>query len=212
MGTINKGILGGFSGKVGTVVGGTWKGISYMRSMGNKKTSKVSDAQLEQQAKFGLMIKFIRKFTPLINTTFKDFANGITAPNAALSFNIRNGIAGVYPSFSIAYNLILLSRGYLLNATSPSATAGATGIVNFHWTDNSGNGMAKADDKAILIIYAPDTDEAVYTMAGANRSAGADSLTVHSFSGKTVQTWLAFVSADGKNISDSVFTGAVKVL
>jgi len=25
MGTINKGILGGFSGKVGTVIGGTWK-------------------------------------------------------------------------------------------------------------------------------------------------------------------------------------------
>lgn len=33
MGTIKQGILGGFSGKVGTVVGGTWKGISYMRSI-----------------------------------------------------------------------------------------------------------------------------------------------------------------------------------
>ena len=31
MGTIKKGILGGFSGKVGTVVGASWKGISYMR-------------------------------------------------------------------------------------------------------------------------------------------------------------------------------------
>jgi hypothetical protein len=30
MGTIKQGILGGFSGKVGTVVGGTWKGIHYM--------------------------------------------------------------------------------------------------------------------------------------------------------------------------------------
>ena len=31
MGTIKQGILGGFSGKVGTVVGSSWKGISYMR-------------------------------------------------------------------------------------------------------------------------------------------------------------------------------------
>lgn len=31
MGTIKQGILGGFSGKVGTVIGGSWKGISYMR-------------------------------------------------------------------------------------------------------------------------------------------------------------------------------------
>ena len=32
MGTIKKGILGGFSGVVGTVTGGNWKGIDYMRS------------------------------------------------------------------------------------------------------------------------------------------------------------------------------------
>lgn len=32
MGTIKQGILGGFSGKVGTVIGSSWKGISYMRS------------------------------------------------------------------------------------------------------------------------------------------------------------------------------------
>jgi len=31
MGKINQGILGGFSGKVGNVIGGNWKGIDYMR-------------------------------------------------------------------------------------------------------------------------------------------------------------------------------------
>ena len=30
MGKISQGVLGGFSGKVGNVVGGTWKGIGYM--------------------------------------------------------------------------------------------------------------------------------------------------------------------------------------
>ena len=33
MGKINQGILGGFSGKVGTVVGGSWKGTAYMRGL-----------------------------------------------------------------------------------------------------------------------------------------------------------------------------------
>jgi len=32
MGIINKGILGPVSGTVGTVIGGSWKGISYIRS------------------------------------------------------------------------------------------------------------------------------------------------------------------------------------
>ena len=33
MGTIKQGILGGFSGKVGTVVGSTWKSVHYMRAL-----------------------------------------------------------------------------------------------------------------------------------------------------------------------------------
>ena len=33
MGIIKKGILGGFSGKVGNVVGASWKGIDYIRSL-----------------------------------------------------------------------------------------------------------------------------------------------------------------------------------
>ena len=31
MGIINQGILGGVSGTVGNVVGGSWKGINYLR-------------------------------------------------------------------------------------------------------------------------------------------------------------------------------------
>lgn len=32
MATLNKGILGGFSGKVGTVVGANWRGLDIIRS------------------------------------------------------------------------------------------------------------------------------------------------------------------------------------
>ena len=43
MGKISQGILGGFSGKVGNVVGGNWKGIDYMRvrpaSVANPQTN-----------------------------------------------------------------------------------------------------------------------------------------------------------------------------
>ena len=31
MGKINQGILGGVSGQIGNVIGGTWKGIDYLR-------------------------------------------------------------------------------------------------------------------------------------------------------------------------------------
>ena len=42
MGTYNKGILGPFSGKVGTVVGASWRGKDVMRSL-PKKTDRTPD-------------------------------------------------------------------------------------------------------------------------------------------------------------------------
>lgn len=212
MGTINKGILGGFSGKVGTVVGGNWKGIDYIRSKGHKKSGRSTPAQLEQQAKFGLMMKFLRTFGTLLSTTFNDFANGITGPNAALSYNIRNAITGTYPAFAINYSLVLLSRGSLQNAAAPVAAPGTAGKVNFTWTDNSGAGTAQATDQAVLLVYCPATGQSVYTATGAARNAATAVLDTTAFSGKTVQTWIAFISADGKGVSDSVFTGSVNVL
>ena len=37
MGKIKQGILGGFRGKVGTVIGASWNGISYMRGARNPR-------------------------------------------------------------------------------------------------------------------------------------------------------------------------------
>ena len=212
MGTIKKGILGGFSGTVGTVVGGNWKGIDYMRSTGNRRPGNFSAAQLEQQAKFGLMMKFLRTFGSLLSITFNDFANGITGPNAALAYNIRNAITGLYPAFSINYSLALLSRGSLQNASAPAAVAGTAGKVNFSWTDNSGIGTAMATDMAILFVYCPATGQSVYISNVAARNAAAQVLDVPGFSGKTVQTWIAFITADGLEVSDSLYTGSVSVV
>lgn len=212
MGTINKGILGGFSGKVGTVVGGNWKGIDYMRSKANKKPSNPSFAQQEQQARFGLMMKFLRTFGSLLSVTFHDFANGVTGPNAALSYNIRNAITGAFPAFSIDYSMVLLSRGNLQNATAPAAVAGAAGKIHFSWTDNSGAGTAQATDMAVLIAYCPATGQSVYNANAATRDAATALLDVTPFSGKTVQTWISFISENGRDVADSVFTGQVVVV
>jgi len=56
MGHIRKGILGGFSGKVGTVVGASWKTTSYMRSLPKKGNNPRTLAQRRQRSKFALVI------------------------------------------------------------------------------------------------------------------------------------------------------------
>jgi hypothetical protein len=52
----------------------------------------------------------------------------------------------------------------------------------------------------------------VYTLNGPNRSSGQAMLDVSQFSGKNVETWLGFISADGKEIANSLYTGQVAVL
>jgi hypothetical protein len=101
MGTIVKGILGGFSGKVGTVVGSTWKGLAVMKSVPGPRKGSPTLLQLEQQARFTLMIKFLQPLTALFNQTFGSGAVGMSEFNKAFSYNVLNAITGVYPAFTV---------------------------------------------------------------------------------------------------------------
>ena len=60
MGTFEKGYLGGFSGKVGTAVGSSWKGLNVLRSNPpSKRKGQPTEAQLQRQAKFSLITAFL---------------------------------------------------------------------------------------------------------------------------------------------------------
>ena len=212
MGTINKGILGGFSGKVGTVIGGNWKGIDYMRSKASRRNFKASQRQLEQQAKFTIAIRFVQSFSGLAEISFGNFAVRKTGINSALSYTLKNAITGVYPAFSIAYANVLVSRGDMPNVLAPAVTVAAGSIVTWNWTDNSGVGVARATDKALLVVYCPAFNQCIYSTGGANRSVLTDSLDLSSFSGQDVQTWIGFISEDGQNVASSFYTGMLTVL
>jgi len=212
MGRISKGILGGFAGIVGTVVGGSWRGIDYMRSRAaRKKSYKFSQTQLEQQAKFRIAAKFIRSMNSLLQDSFGDIAVRMTGANNALRYTLENAITGTYPTYTIDYSKVLVSRGTLLNAGNATATAAGSGKVTFTWTDNSGINDATATDIAILVVYCPTMNLAIYTMAGGARSAGTGTLDTSYFTGKQVETYIGFVSDDGSLIAESLYTGQVTV-
>ena len=52
MGKIKQGILGGFKGKVGTVIGASWNGIAYMRGLAQSHKNPKTAAQLQQRTFF----------------------------------------------------------------------------------------------------------------------------------------------------------------
>jgi hypothetical protein len=211
MGRITKGILGGFSGTVGTVIGGTWKGIDYMRSRPNKKKSMSTVDQIAHQLKFALVMRFLQTMTGLVEITFKSAANRMTEFNAAFSYNLKNAVGGVAPDFTVDYSKVLVSRGNLPNAGAPTATAAGGGVIDFAWTDNSGTGSAVATDKTALAVYCPALDSTIYTSGTTTRADAGEKLDVTLFTGQTVETWIGFVSPDGAEAANSLFLGEMKV-
>ncbi|HEY0669621.1 MAG TPA: DUF6266 family protein [Sphingobacteriaceae bacterium] len=213
MGRYGKGILGSFVGKVGTVIGSSWRGISYMRSLPVFKTGRTpTDKQLEQQMRFGLMTRFLAPAKPLLEVGFKNYAQQQTAYNGALSYNIKNAITGVYPALEVDYPMIMISRGDLPGAEVPSADSTVAATVTFNWTDNTGRGKAKDTDQLMILAHCPALQESVAGIELAARSAAtADVVLPGHFSGQVVHLWIAWQSANGKELSGTAYLATVNV-
>jgi hypothetical protein len=213
MGTFEKGYLGGFSGKVGTAVGSSWKGLDVLRSRPpRKRRGQPTDLQLEQQAKFALITNFLLPLTDLLNQTYsKSAAARMTGFNKAFSVN-NQAITGVFPAFAVDYPKILLSKGSLPNATSPAAASTVAGKLAFSWIDNSGTNSALSSDLAFVAAYDEEQKHWIFLQKAAARNAAGYILDVTPFSGKPVQTYIGFMSADRKKVALSWYTGQVNIL
>lgn len=212
MGKISQGVLGGFSGKVGNVVGGTWKGIDYMRIKPSSVANPRTQGQVDQRTKFSNVLNFLQPMTEFLRVGFKLYAIKMTQFNSAMSYQLQNAITGTYPDFLIDYTKVLVSKGALLRAEEATGVSTEAGVVKLSWTDNSASGGAKATDKALIMLYNADKKVAVYDTAGEARTVGTQSLSVPvDFSGDEIQAYIGFISEDGTEVSNSVYVGAITV-
>jgi len=213
MGTFEKGYLGGFSGKVGTAVGSTWKNLNVLRSRPpSKRRGQPTDLQLERQARFTLITSFLQPLNDLLNLTYnKSAAAKMSGFNKAFSVN-SEAITGVFPAFAVDYPKVLLSKGSLPNATAPTAASAVAGKLAFTWIDNSGISNALISDLAFVAAYNEELKHWIFVQKAATRNAGTYTLDVTPFSGKPVQTYIGFMSADRKKVASSWYTGQVNIL
>jgi len=212
MGKIKQGILGGFSGTVGSVVGGSWKGINYMRGKAASIKNPQTLQQMQQRNKFAVAAFVLQPITAFIRVGFKRYAHKKTEFNAAMSYTIRNAIVGDYPDYMIDFESLLVSRGSLTGANSGTATP-VSGKIKLEWEDNSGIGEAKPTDKALAVAINPAKGEAAYITEGAPRSAKTEDLMVSPYwAGDDVEVYLAFISEDGKDVASSSYLGTVTVI
>ena len=210
MGTYNKGILGAFSGKVGPVVGATWRGKDVLRSLPRKGKRALTETQVLQRLKFKTVTAFLMPLQPIIGKYYGSNNTDRTRRNQAMSYHMIEATNYVDPNFEILYNKVQISRGDLLGVQNPTATAAAATSIDFAWTNNAGQGQAKATDKVILAMYEPTTKTTVYSLNAGDRSDGTANFILPAYlTGLTVQVWMTIASSDDKLYATSVYLGDV---
>ena len=212
MGTYNKGIMGAFSGKVGPVVGASWRGKEVMRSLPRRSNKAASPMQTMQRLKFSSVIGFIGPIYPILSRYYGANVGEKTRVNRAMAYHIKEAMVYNDPDFEFVYNKVQISKGYLTGIQGGAIASTAANTIDFTWQDNSGQGEALATDKLVVGIYDPETKNWIYSLAVADRSATAGSLLLPpTLSGFTVEVWALFASADEKRFATSTYLGNVVV-
>jgi Family of unknown function (DUF6266) len=213
MGTYNKGILGAFSGKVGPVVGSSWRGKEVLRSLPKRTNRVATPTQALQRLKFSTVTAFLNPLYPLLSRYYGSNAGERTRINQAMSYHMKEATAYNAPVFDMVYTKVQISKGDLLGVQAGSVESVVASRVTINWTDNSGQGEALATDQLIAAIYEPTTKTTLYSLSVSSRNAGTGAIIVPGFmSGLTVQVWAGFASTDEKKYATSSYLGSVVVM
>src|SRR5579863_6414685 len=218
MGKLLKGINGPFSGKVGTAVGYMWNDVAVIRSRPRKRRKPFSDKELNQQARFALMNQFLIPVKNLLNISFAHLAYRMSGFHKGFSYNVKAAILGIRPGLSVDYPRVLLSRGDMARPESATVLALSPNTLQFNWIDQSGTGNARETDQLFIAVYSSEKKRWFYRLNVVTRNAGSFTLELKKvlldpspFEGKPLQTYIGFLAADGKDASDSVYTGEVNM-
>ncbi len=215
MGKFNDGIFGSFSGRVGNVVGANWRGIDVLRKRPRKKPGRVGTAaQLEQRAKFAMVVQFLNPIKEVVGAYFSKDTKTKSRFNLATGYNLKNALVeGPGNTFELDYSKVLISKGELRGLEGGAVAAAAGNLLDVSWADNSGQGSAAATDIVVAVVYSPSLDLfQMYNPSTATRGDAAVQLALPAFYNATeVHVWATVLSSDRKVTAVSTYMGTVTV-
>ncbi len=212
MAILTQGILGDVVGKTGPVVSYMRFGQNITRSKGSTRKNRIeTPARKTQREKIKVCNDFTQAFsgTGFFNKSFPAYGHTGSGYNRVTSSVMNLAIVNT-PAIAIAWPKVLISKGPIAPVDYASALVNNEGNIAFTWTDNSGDGTAKKNDTAIMVAYFPESKNAFYIFSDAERKDEKAVLDVAPQKG-TMQTWLGFLSSDGINAANSIYTGELLV-
>lgn len=212
MGTIKKGILGGFSGTVGTVVGANWRGMDVIRSRPKASGGKPTPLQLMQRSKFALAIKFQNSLRSMQSRLYGENAGVKSRVNLAASYLLREVVDYVNDQAVLKMEKVIITKGLLTGFQNLAVTDAAAQTLNFTWTDNSNQMLAKATDIFCTAVYEEESGDFEIKEGPETRTVGTASVVLPElWAGKTVHVYAFLQTEEQDAACNSLYLGTVVV-
>ena len=216
MGKISRGFLGGFQGQLGTAYGCFWRLMDLIKAMPRKVKRPPTEAQLPARLRMALITSFLANLSKIIKIGFKNAAApGQSAMNAAVSYNLNNAVTDTSPNYTIDFPELVISKGKLAGPYLVEVVIDAPAQVKFKWQQAAAGSQdaGNATDKATFIVFNAVKGRFVTLQGVVSRTALEYALQIPpDFSGDIVHCYMSFVSADGKEVSNSIYVTGIEVL
>lgn len=204
MATFKQGILGGFSGKVGGVIGSSWKGIDTMRSQPSSVTNPRTNAQVANRSRFKSVSQLAAAMLTTIVKPLNDrFAQKMSGFN---DFCQRNASAFDALGAFVPANLVL-SRGKLSAPAGLVQQQSVDSEVNATFSSALTGSFDAAADKVYAVVLGADGSILGVSSGLVSRNGG----TVHvstpdrSAADDPGTLYVSFLRADGTQVSNSSY-------
>jgi hypothetical protein len=165
-----------------------------------------ADFQQMQQERFKKAAEFVLSLSSLLMLSNK--CGKTTDLNTLTAHVFKDAISCRAAGLHIDYCNVLVSQGNLPRGKLANTKAFMDNIF-FTWYDNSAGNKERARDRAILVAYCEALNLCLFNTWGARRRDEDAILEVPQFHGHEVHTWLSFIAADGRSISNSMYAGSV---
>jgi hypothetical protein len=208
MGKLKNGIFGGFSGSIGALVGYLLRGKWIVRQKPHKRKGKATKLELANRMKFGEMQHWLAPITKFLRVGFANYAADYEGFVAAKSYNLKNAVTGVYPDIVIDPALALVSFGKLSQAWETNVVVEEPNQFTVTWS----GGSFDDDDRAMILAYDTQNQDAFMDTAGPWRRRGKYTVDLdYGSSGTTMHIYLAFISENRKQRSNSQYLGEITI-
>ncbi|MBN7812447.1 hypothetical protein J0A68_15950 [Algoriphagus sp. H41] len=218
MARVTNSILEGLSGSVGDLVFYKIGDKTYTRRKPGKQSkstkARTSDLKRRSQSVMTQTHAFLRKITHILRFGYQNQVEGASRQyHAAVSYTSKNCFRLEGEAKVLEIGAVKISLGTLLGPQNPRAERVPNG-VEFCWTDNSGQGSAKATDEVFVCLLSVGGSGSEWEFLGSQRSAGKHVLPLPStYSATQWHAWIAFSQENTwtkqRTLSDSVYLGMV---